>query len=186
MRLLKRRYNEIEQVVLKLFSIIKVRRFPISCVDICRQLRIVLYPYSTLSEKKREAAMKESKDGFYAIVELQEGVLEYRIYYNDTKSRERIRFTIMHEVGHIMLDHLEHSTLAETEANYFAGYALAPPPVVSAIGIEDYIELSEKFDISLECALYAMRRYIKWREFGAPYLLDHENEILMIFQPLLC
>ena len=42
----------------------------------------------------------------------------------------RIRFTIMHEIGHIVLDHTEHSDLAESEANFFAKYALAPPPLV--------------------------------------------------------
>ena len=185
MQLLKRRNNEIEQTVLKLFSIVKVRKFPISCFDICRQLGIKLYPYTTLSEKKRKAALKESKDGFYMIVELSPNIFEYRIYYNDTMPRERIRFTIMHELGHIMLDHKEHSILAETEANYFAGYALAPPPIVAEIGIADFVELADRFDVSQECALYAMRRYTKWLQYGSPYLLGHEQELLVIFEPLL-
>ena len=185
MRLLRKRYDDIEKVVLKLYTMIKITRFPISCYDICKQLGIELFPYSKLSSKKQAAALETSKDGFYMIVEVQKGVIEYRIYYNDTMLRERIRFTIMHEIAHIMLDHLEHSDLAESEANYFAAYALAPPPLILAKNISDYVEIATVFDISKQCALYAMRRYTKWLNYGAPELLEHEQELLMIFQPLL-
>ena len=42
------------------------------------------------------------------------------IYYNDKKDAGRIRFTILHEIGHFVLGHLQQSDLAESEANFFA------------------------------------------------------------------
>ena len=97
----------------------------------------------------------------------------------------RIRFTIMHEIGHIILNHTEHSDLAESEANYFAKYALAPPPLVHELHIEDYLELSERFDISHQCAFYAMNNYNKWLRYGSPEYRDYEVTLINLFQPVL-
>ena len=95
--------------------------------------------------------------------------------------KKRIRFTIMHELGHIFLDHSEHSELAESEANYFARYSLAPPPLIHMLGIEDYIELSERFNLSKECAFHAMRSYQKWLHFGLSHYTPHERKIITLF-----
>ena len=70
-------------------------------------------------------------------------------------------------------------------SNFFAKYALAPPPLVAQLEIQDYLELSEKFDISKECALYAMERFQKWLKFGSSVLLDHETTLITLFQPVL-
>lgn len=71
---------------------------------------------------------------------------QYIVLYNDTiQSKERVRFTIAHEIGHYVLKHHERSnktkvsryslTMAEDEvlekeANYFAKRLLAPLPLV--------------------------------------------------------
>lgn len=91
----------------------------------------------------------------------------------------------MHEIGHIILDHTEHSELAEREAKYFAKYALAPPPLVYKLKIGDYLELAEKFDLSYECAYYSMKKYSKWLKYGSSELLDHEITLISLFQPFL-
>ena len=54
-------------------------------------------------------------------MEIEEnGQSVFYIFYDDSMYDRRIRFTIMHEIGHIVLDHTEHSDLAESEANFFA------------------------------------------------------------------
>jgi len=185
MRLRGDRYKLIEKEVIKMFSKLKIKSFPLDCFDICDQLGFLLVPYSKLSEKKRKALKIGSQDGCHALWEVAKGVFVFVIYYNDTMPDRRIRFTIMHEISHIILDHTEHSDLAESEANFFAKYALAPPPLVAKLNIQDYLELSEKFDISKECALYAMERFQKWLKFGSSVLLDHETTLIMLFQPVL-
>lgn len=53
--------------------------------------------------------MKKSEDGF----SVEKNIGEWYIYYNDKKDYGRINNTIMHEIGHIVLDHSEDSELAE-------------------------------------------------------------------------
>lgn len=48
-------------------------------------------------------------------------------YYN------RSRFPGAHEVGHIHLEHTEDTPNRETEADYYAGYLLAPHPLILTI-----------------------------------------------------
>ena len=89
----------------------------------------------------------------------------YLILYNERHLTARIRFTIMHELGHIILEHLndEETELArgglpnakylfyEGEANTFAGNALAPPIIIRELlggmpfncrEVQDYFKLS--------------------------------------------
>ena len=56
---------------------------------------------------------------------------EYVIYYDDINAgNNKQRFSVAHEIGHIVLGHvdegIENSSEAEDEANYFAGYLLCP------------------------------------------------------------
>lgn len=160
MRLSGNRYYEIEREVIKLFEKLIINRFPFDCFEICKQLEFVVVPYSKLSEKKRNMLNICSEDGCHVLWETNKDEFVNVIYYNDCMPGCRIRFTIMHEIAHIILDHTEHSELAESEANYFAKYALAPPPLVYKLHIEDYVELAEKFDLSYECALTCYNKVV--------------------------
>lgn len=46
---------------------------------------------------------------------------------NLQESPGRVRFTKLHEAGHLLRGHLQDSELAEIEANFWAKYAIAPP-----------------------------------------------------------
>ena len=83
-------------------------------------------------------------------------------FCNDNKSVERIRFTILHEIGHYILKHKQQSCLAEAEANFFAKYLIAPPILIHRINPSDYMEIAKIFKISEECAWYAFDYYQKW------------------------
>lgn len=162
-----------------------IREFPINCFSVCEQLGIIVIAYSKLNKKKREKAMKCSEDGFQIVREKSKGAFDTVIYYNDDMPHHRIRFTIMHEIGHIILDHTEHSELVESEANYFAKYALAPPPLIHNLGICDYVELAEKLDLSLQCAYYSMNKYFQWLKYVWPELSDYEITLISLFYPYL-
>lgn len=74
--------------------------------------------------------------------------MEYVIYYDDVNAgRKKQRFSVAHEIGHIILGHIdegiENSDKAETEANYFAGYILCPDCL--SINEEIFQNLSERF-----------------------------------------
>ena len=176
------RYDQIESQVIRLFSNINVNHFPIDCFALCKQLCVKVVPYSKLNEKTIAAFGNENKDGISVEMEIAQGVFEWTIYYNDEMPKRRIRFTIMHELGHIWLDHTEHSELAEAEANHFAKYSLAPPPLIHQLQIEDYIELAERFELSEECAYYAMQFYNKWLRFGSEHYSEHEKKLISLFR----
>lgn len=185
MRLCGNRYDEIEKIVVDFFESITINKFPLDCFEICKQRGIRLIPYSELSQIAKEALNTASKDGCCAKVEIENGKFVWVIYYNDRMPKKRIRFTIMHELGHIILDHSEDSELAESEANYFAKYALAPPPLIHRLYVEDYIELATVFDLSDECAFYSMQKYNKWLAYHSRHQSGYEITLVSLFKPLL-
>ena len=153
MYLSNERYEKIKREIYYLFSDYGISVFPIDIIYLCQQMNIKLVAYSTLSSKKKAEILKISSDGFsYFDNTNWKG---YIIYYNDEGvSEQRQRFTIMHEIGHIVLEHNEDTIyeLAESEANFFARNALAPIPIVLIKEIVDKFEVSDTFNISLECA----------------------------------
>lgn len=169
MVLSSKRYDKIKDEIVDLYEDHGVCALPIDCIGLAQRMKVRLMAYSQLTKKKLTAAYAMSSDGFLLPLECKlTGQMEYVIYYNDDNCHERQRFTIMHEIGHIVLDHCEESDLAEAEANFFAKYSLAPPPLVNEIEVEDYYDMAIKFDLSLQCAMYCMKYYQKWLQYGPP------------------
>lgn len=121
---------------------LQLYHYPIDPFKIISKLKIGLMKYSELSEINKCDMTTvyrglKSKDGYS-----QYDGENYAIAYNDKiYSNDRIRFTLMHELGHIYLGHLydfEKTELAkndmtrkeykvlENEANVFARNVLAP------------------------------------------------------------
>lgn len=107
------------------------------------------------------------------------------IFYNDDKHSKRYRRinnTLIHECGHIILDHTQASELAEAEANFFAKYAIAPPVLIHKLKLKNANEVYEHFDISHEAAEYAIKYYHKWLNYGGAYYTDYEMRLLKLFK----
>ena len=88
----------------------------------------------------------------------------------------------MHEIGHIGLGHRSESDLARREADYFAGYALAPSPLIGEYASAGLHEVSSKFWVSLECAEICYSRYSNWVQFGDNHLKDYEIILLNLIK----
>lgn len=74
----------------------------------------------------------------------------------------RVRFTKLHETGHLLLEHFQDSELAETGANFFAKYAIAPPVLVEELGLTTVEEIAQHFGTSMECAANALKQHSNW------------------------
>lgn len=150
------RYEEIKEVVAETLICGQVKSIPICPYTLANSIGIQQIPYSSLSESKRKACFEFSDEGF---------TLDNTIYYNDLMYEKRTRFTIMHEIGHIMLDHNEESDIAEKEANFFARYILAPPILILAhdrtFDIDEY-KIRSIFNVSNEISGYIYDSYRKW------------------------
>lgn len=185
------RYEEIEEEVINMLEDCEVTQYPINPIHLAIKLRYVLRPYSLLSYKERQRAFRESKDGFSQLEEDRNGMVRFVIYYNDlSKYKRRIRWTILHEIGHCYLGH--HSLqyidkkITEEEANHFAKYAIAPPPVVKAMGVRSAKELRVVFITSQEAAEHSFEFYTGWRihQRRHPGLTDCETRLLEMVRGL--
>lgn len=93
----------------------------------------------------------------YNIVQINKGIKKATILYNeDIISKERKRFTIAHEIGHIVLGHKEHNENNEKEADTFASQLLLPHCILEQLvksgKAVTEIYLKDKFGLSKEAA----------------------------------
>jgi len=183
-RLTYKRYEEIKKIVSSKIREWSINDLPYDCFRLCQKLGIRLKKYYDQDLETIAILMERSKDGFCFASTDTDGYSFFTIVYNDRMPPKRIRFTIMHEIGHITLDHMEHSDLAEVEANFFAQYILAPTPTLQYHTPLSSLKVSQLFNISEECAGNILVQYKNWREKGAPTLLPYEATLLKHFHYL--
>lgn len=142
-------HNEIIlNAVLLVIKKCNIRSFPIDCFEIIKEFGYNIKKYSELPEKKRIACNELSEDA---------ATLKHTIFYNDDMPHPRIRFSLLHELGHIVL-----STLDETYANTFASHLLAPRMVIHYSECKNVADVMKIFDLSEQAANYAFEDYRRW------------------------
>lgn len=143
------RYEQIKEIVADMYEDLGYTEIPVNVFELCHKLNIKLIRYSSLTPTCAEYSKQFSDDGF----NLFDGnEFCYRIYYNDQMPPERITFTIMHEIGHIMIGHREHTDENEKEANFFAKTALVPLGLIFRLRLKTSYDIADTFGISLEFA----------------------------------
>lgn len=113
------------------------------------------------------------------------------IVYRDTDSSQRCRFTIAHELGHILLGHMLVDKIAyrtfavqndtESAANVFARDLLAPACVLHELQILTAAEISRLCNISLEAATYRSERMQELEKRNAFYKHPLEQKVIKQF-----
>ena len=150
-------------------------------MELAKKMDILLIPYSKCSVEKRSLLMVASKEGV-SCFDSSRG-RKYIIYFNDQiKCKQRIRFTIMHEIGHIVLEHGASSEQTESEADFFARNALAPMPIMIDRKIYNLEEIQETFDISEPCAINVLRTLNARIEKGYEKLFSNELKLVQMFK----
>lgn len=179
MQLKKEQYEMIKQTVIDTFSEYNVQCIPISGFELATKMGITVIPYSSLGEDGEITAKRMSRDGFS--LETTDG--KWKIFYNEKdNSYERINRTIMHEIGHYALGHIKSGGIEEAEANFFAKYALTPPPLVHTLGVEINISsIKRAFRVSRRAASYAYKYYKRWLDIDEEYT-DYELRLLQLFE----
>lgn len=128
---------------------------PVDVVEICRRLGIAVRQYD---EPRPEG------DGFSTIIEGAAYICIRR-----GQSRQRARFTVAHELGHVLLGHVGKYTLVNREpsphddpveqtANGFAARLLAPACVLWGCRVSSAAEIAALCDISAVAARYRWER----------------------------
>lgn len=172
------RYEQIKRIVVQMFADYGVRSVPISGFEIANRMGISVIPYSALTPSKRALANMFSEDDFSGY---ENG--EYRIAYNDDPSKPygRVNFTLLHELGHVILGHTEGSELADKEADFFAKFAQCPPILIHKLGLNNVGGILNHFDISYGAACYALDYYHKWLKNGGRFYKDYEIRTCQLF-----
>lgn len=123
-------------------------------------------------------------DDGYAVKELRPGL--NLILYNQEKYDPRMRFTILHEIGHIRLGHKKHGPVEENEADFFAAQLLAPNVLIREIALRKYPISKEclmsTFWISGKCAERKLRFL---SEYPAAVQNELDGKILTLFNKYL-
>lgn len=171
------RYEEIKQIVVDVFAKYNVSCVPVNSFELAIKMGVSVIPYSAIPASKRPLLLKKSKDGFT----VEKNIGKWYIYYNDRKNYGRVNNTIMHEIGHIALDHSEDSELAEKEVKFFAKYALVPPVLVHKLKLDNPHDIARIFEVSFEAARYAYNYYRIWLTCGNRDYTDYELRLLQLF-----
>ena len=180
MRLSDEQYEEIKQAVTDMFITYDIKCVPINAFEIAIKMGLTVIPYSALEDEKKSAALRISKDGYS--IETNDG--EWIIFYNDEcKSYGRINQTIMHEIAHYLLGHIQEGEEEEVEAKFFAKYALAPPPLIHELIEKVNTEaIMQTFDLSYEAACNAFKYYCKWLRFREKDYTIYEIGMIELFE----
>ena len=173
MRLSDERYEEIKEEVVELYKELHITKFPVMAMDVCKRLGIALKSYNQFTERTFEAVIRASEEE-----KKKKTGSQYEIFYNPSKDTARIRSTIFHEIGHIRLRHLIHDEENEAEANFFACYFLAPPPLIHHFGFKYLHEIMDKFWVTVSLAQNADSRYEKWLQFSGRVYTQYEKDLL--------
>ncbi|HAS78900.1 MAG TPA: hypothetical protein DCS38_04195 [Ruminococcus sp.] len=118
------------------------------------------------------------------------------IVYNDSEGRKRNRFTIAHELGHILLGHqmkdgyYKRSVTAvkpqiETEADMFAVRLLAPACVLWGLNIHSADEIAELCDISYSAAKIREERMKVLYQRNKFLTSSLEKQVFRKFEPFI-
>lgn len=202
-------YQQSRDLSWKILLQSKAEALPIKITDICKAYNVPVASYKSARKflaKHNLLCLCEDKDGFTLC---RDG--KCRIFFNSVCSPQRSRFTIAHELGHILLGHLSKSQKAiyayttinreptpgdlpeEMQANIFASRLLAPACVLWGLNVKRAEDIMRFCDISYQSAHFRMKRmeelYKREQEFqhkkgySCFLLSDIERQVFEQFQP---
>lgn len=195
------RQNYINKKVLSIYSELPFLEFPmepkevIKCIPNCRYL----------SYQKMAEIGNVTVDDIIQLCESNSGCTHYDVEnkrylilcnqdFDHNNNVGRQRWTLSHEIGHIVCDHhvlsaydklAEQSLLHvsnqdyEAEADYFAGTLLAPFPLFEMLRINSPIDVQNIFGLSCEASFYRFKQYLKWK--STRYKTAWENDVIRIY-----
>lgn len=166
-------YKESRNLTWKILVEQRCTELPIKVSKICSDKEIALFSYKKAIKmiEKLELQHKTINNDGFAIKLLGKQTL----FYNDQCTIGRQRFTVAHELGHLLLGHVMESCNGvlittvnrepdsndnpiEQAANVFASRLLAPACVLWGLNVKTAKEIMQFCDISLQSAEFRMER----------------------------
>ncbi|ABX43352.1 protein of unknown function DUF955 [Lachnoclostridium phytofermentans ISDg] len=132
-----------------MFNHCSINNFPLDCWNIVNQYGFKVKKYSELKPKKLEACLELSEDA---------NIIGDTVYYNENKSHNRVRFSLMHELGHIVLESND-----ESECDKFSSNTIAPRMAIHYSKCRNANDVAKIFILSDQAANIAFDDYRRWR-----------------------
>jgi len=181
------RYAFVNNEILKIFRQMDRIEFP---MDVLSVISSVVRNCRCMTYQEVSDVTGESIDDVAGLCESNSGCTHYDVandrylvMYNsssDNNNNEgRQRWTLGHELGHIVCQHLlmsacckmsENATTigvqtdCESEADYFAATLLAPFPLFKELGVSSAPDVQRVFGLSRAAAINRWDRYVKWQK----------------------
>lgn len=150
-----KKYKQSRDLVWEILIREGITELPVNVVSLCRKMGIRVQYYTP----------QDDNDGCSTIL-----LGTPRIFVSNRRSPERQRFTIAHELGHILLGHIGGGVALvnrepsptdnpiEHEANVFASRLLAPACVLWGLDLHDATDIARVCRISMQAAAYRAQR----------------------------
>lgn len=172
--------ENILDIICDIYEQNRISDFGYSLKTLCDSLEINLIPYSSFG-KDIDKLISKDKDGFSCLNPINS---KCEIYYNDRNyPKDRIKFTIPHELGHIQLGHLlnvrEETKKEKWEADLFANELYCPQAFVIHYKLLTASDLVSNFGITWSYAEVLLK---KLNERGDKRLTTNEKRLIEIFE----
>lgn len=189
-------YQHARDTAWKILRDCNADRLPVDVLQVCKQLGIRVVSYEDgkpIIERHKLQRFAKRTDGFTLVL------YDQPVIFFDAKcTKQRARFTIAHELGHIVLNHVEwnrptvinrepgpHDNPKETAANQFAARLLAPACVLWALDVHTPEGIAQLCDISMPAAQFRAQRmdvlYRRQKFLTSPL----ELEVFQRFKPFI-
>lgn len=178
-----------------------ILHLPVNMTSLCLNYGCVPLSYNRAQDIiKRYGFSKNCEDNDGFALRMKGRVF---IFYNDACTRGRIRFTLAHELGHVLLGHLNGNrkvttrnrepsvkdSFIEQQANVFASRLLAPACVIDKLNLYRPDQLMSLFGISHQSAEYRLLRMEivqNRKKFGADFATHRlEKGVLRQLRPFI-
>ena len=161
-----------------------INALPVKVSDITRRAGIIIL---------KNSIVQELSDGQSGFTICQNG--KCYVVYQDAEPPYRCRFTIAHELGHILLGHVlvdtpKYRTFSENDenenaANVFARDLLAPACVLHELNITSAEDISRVCNISMHAAEIRSERLRLLKDRNAWYMHPLERQVYKQFEPFI-
>lgn len=167
-------YQFISDKILEVYIECSIKEFPIDCIGILQHYNFRLLSYREIknSDPELHEIAKEFSDDAFRYKKI--------ICYNSTVVEGRMRFSLMHELGHYLLEHKENTPENEAEADYFASSVLAPRVAIWRMWHPTAEEIHKCFGLSYAASNRALDNFNRRKIHG---LCDSEKKLVEWLYP---
>ena len=167
--------NKLLGYILAIYKECKVTTFPINCVSILQHYGFRVLSYSELKKINPE---------LYEICQnCTDDAFTYKkiVAYNENNTSERIRFSLMHELGHFIMDLPSTDKSFEDLADYFASNILVPRATIWHMRSDSVRGICRTYAVS---CMAANRIYEDYRMCHLSECKEMNQEIHIRFLPV--